>query len=55
MSLNAGNADCTTGLSKRIYDAWTADERAGFSLPLSESAKGCVRSGKKRCGRRWPD
>jgi hypothetical protein len=25
MAMNAGNAACTTGLSKRMYDNWTGD------------------------------
>lgn len=41
MSLVAGNSTCTTGLSKRIYDYVTADERSGF-LAMSGAAQGCV-------------
>jgi hypothetical protein len=39
-----GDADCTSGLSKRIFDAWTADTRAGFVSPLEGSALGSVKS-----------
>lgn len=42
MALNAGNSTCTTGLSKRIFDFWTADSRAGFVSPLSGAALDCV-------------
>lgn len=31
MALDAGNAACSTGLSKRIFDALVADSSAGFS------------------------
>jgi len=44
MALNAGNANCTTGLSKRIFDAWTGDSRAGLVTPLTGSALGCVQA-----------
>lgn len=35
MAMVTGNADCTSGLSKRIYDYLTSDARNGFSSPLS--------------------
>ena len=39
-----GDADCTSGLSKRIYDNWAADTRSGLLNPLTGSAKGCVQA-----------
>ena len=39
MSLAAGSSDCTTGLSKRIYDYWLADARSGFTAPLGAAAQ----------------
>lgn len=46
MALNPGNEACTNGLSKRIYDYWTADARAGFSpdFATNQSAQGSVKS-----------
>jgi hypothetical protein len=34
MSLAAGDAACTTGLSKRILDNWLADVTGGFVNPM---------------------
>jgi hypothetical protein len=44
--INAGDSDCTTGLSKRIYDNWKADSRAGFSPDFDTNvpAQGSVKS-----------
>jgi hypothetical protein len=44
MALNAGNALCTTGLSKRIYDFWTADAGSGFVSPLTDAARTMIRA-----------
>lgn len=44
MALNAGNAECTTGLSKRVYDYWVADARSGFVSPLNAAAIDCIRA-----------
>lgn len=38
MAIDAGDANCTTGLSKRIRDYWVADTRAGFVSPLNALA-----------------
>jgi hypothetical protein len=35
MALDPGNSACTTGLSKRIYDALVAAPSSGFSSPLA--------------------
>ena len=43
-ALVPGDADCTTGLSKRCYDYWIADSRNGFSSPMSEAQKDMVRA-----------
>ena len=37
MSMVPGDADCTMGLSKRIYDYWTTDARAGFAPDFATS------------------
>ena len=44
MPLSKGNAACTTGLSKRIYDNWTSDSRNGFVNPLTAGAQDNIRS-----------
>lgn len=45
MALDAGNAACTTGLSKRIFDAWTGDTaNNGFSNPLAAAQATAVKS-----------
>jgi hypothetical protein len=44
MALNAGNADCTLGLSKRIYDYWVADPESGFVDPLTIAAQRMIRA-----------
>lgn len=44
MALNAGDADCTSGLSKRIYDAITGDSRNGFIDPLPDAGRDNVRA-----------
>lgn len=44
MAMNAGNADCTAGLSKRIYDYLVADARNGFVSPLDGAARDAVRA-----------
>ncbi len=33
--MDAGNADCTTGLSKRLYETWLVEPGAGLSPDLS--------------------
>lgn len=43
--LVAGNAGCTSGLSKRIFDAWTAPgSGAGFTDPLEGPGLASVKS-----------
>ncbi len=45
MSMVIGAADCSTGLSKRIYDNWTGDTaNNGFSSPLSAGQATSVKS-----------
>lgn len=44
MALNAGDANCTTGLSKRVFDYLTADSRNGFVDPLDGAALDAVRA-----------
>ena len=44
MALNAGNANCTTGLSKRVYDYLVADSRNGFVDPLTDAGRDAVRA-----------
>jgi hypothetical protein len=44
MALNKGDSDCTTGLSKRIYNHWLADARNGFSSPLSAAQQDTLKS-----------
>jgi hypothetical protein len=44
MALNAGNSACTTGLSKRIYDQWSADPSAGFSSSLTTAQQNSLKS-----------
>lgn len=34
MAMNAGDAACTNGLSKRILDNWLADATGGFVTPM---------------------
>jgi hypothetical protein len=34
MALNAGDSDCETGLSARLYDYWTASAESGLVTPL---------------------
>jgi hypothetical protein len=41
--IDAGDADCTTGLSGEIYSAWVADSRNGFALPLDDNDLGDTR------------
>lgn len=43
-TIDKGAADCLSGLAKRIYDAWLADARNGFSSPLSEAQREIVKS-----------
>jgi hypothetical protein len=42
--LEKGDAECASGLSKRIFDRWTADTRSGFVDPLEGDALGSVKS-----------
>lgn len=44
MALNAGNADCTTGMSKTLYDNLTSDARNGFSSPMSATQSDAVKA-----------
>lgn len=44
MALNAGNTACSTGLSKRIYDAWTSAAANGFSSPLTSGQTDAVKA-----------
>lgn len=44
MALNAGNSDCTTGLSKRVYDYLVADSRNGFSSSMSAAQTDAVKA-----------
>lgn len=44
MSMVAGNSDCTTGLSKRIYDFYIADSRNAFGVTPSAIAEDCARA-----------
>lgn len=37
MALNAGDAACSTGLSKRIFDNLTGSADNGFSSPMSSA------------------
>jgi hypothetical protein len=45
MSLDAGDAACTHGLSKRLYDNWTGDTaHNGFINPLPAGAQALLKS-----------
>ncbi len=44
MALDAGDADCTSGLSHEIYEAMTTDTRAGFSSPMSGAQEGALKA-----------
>lgn len=44
MSVNAGNADCTSGMSGAIYDALIGDSRNGFANPLPQSGQDAVKA-----------
>lgn len=44
MALDAGDADCTSGLSHEVYEAMTTDTRAGFSSPMSGAQEGAVKA-----------
>lgn len=44
MALNAGNTACSSGLSKRIYDAWTSAADAGLSSPLTAAQTNAVKA-----------
>ncbi len=44
MALNKGNSACTTGLSKRIYDQWSADPAAGFSSPMTGTQQNMLKT-----------
>lgn len=44
MALDAGDADCTSGLSHEIYEAMTTDTRAGFSDPMSADHEGALKA-----------
>ena len=44
MALNAGNAACSTGFSKTLYDYWTGDASNGFSGSMSADQTAMVKS-----------
>lgn len=44
MALVAGDLACTTGLSKRIYDAWTGEPTAGLVTPLAGASAASVKA-----------
>lgn len=44
MAMDRGDAECTTGLSKRIFDFWTGDARNGFISPLDGDALDSVKA-----------
>lgn len=44
MALNGGNSACTSGLSKRIYDAFLAAPDSGFSTPLSTAQQDALKA-----------
>ncbi len=44
MPIDRGNTDCTTGLSKLVYDNWTGDARSGLVKPLTGAAQNSVRA-----------
>lgn len=44
MALNAGNAACTTGMSKTVYDYLVGDARNGFSSPMSAAQSDAVKA-----------
>jgi hypothetical protein len=44
MALDAGDADCTSGLSHEVYEAMTTDTRAGFSSHLSSDQEGAIKA-----------
>lgn len=44
MALDAGNSACSTGLSKRIYDALLAAPASGFSSPLSSAQEDALKA-----------
>lgn len=39
MALLVGAADCSTGLAKRIYDAWLAEPNSGYSPDVTNPTK----------------
>lgn len=44
MGMSAGDSDCTTGLSGRIYTYLTGDSRNGFSSPMTAAQSGAVKA-----------
>lgn len=44
MALNAGDADCTAGLSKTIFDTLVGLPGAGFSTPMGASQSAAVKA-----------
>ncbi len=44
MSMDPGNADCTTGLSKALYDALTGDARMPFPPSMTDAQKAVPRA-----------
>lgn len=44
MAMDKGDEDCTSGLSKRLFDAWKNDDRNGFVDPLEGAAEESVKA-----------
>ncbi len=44
MSLNAGAADCSSGMAKTIYDYLTGDSRNGFSGSMTAAQSDAVKA-----------
>lgn len=44
MALNAGAADCSSGVAKTLYDYLTGDARNGFSSPMSGAQDDAVKA-----------
>jgi hypothetical protein len=42
--MDAGNPECTEGLSKKFFDYWLADVRNGFASPLSGAQQGTIKA-----------
>lgn len=44
MALNTGNSDCTTGMSKTVYDYLIGDARNGFSGTMTSAQDDAVKA-----------